>query len=201
MNCYYHVKEESETSCNLCKRFLCNQCINPEDGYCWSCSHDFNAGLYQEKVDHKFAIKRIKEYVYCFLFYEFSYLLISLMFGRLSPIVFVVEAPFILIVGIPVSILIEWIIETKASKFDYKLKYIIGFAFYLFSALFCTISIFGIEDFELTSILTISVALSIFFILRILRSNRKRSIILVSSIGYLILIIVNFLTINSNNWI
>ncbi|GMK37186.1 hypothetical protein PCCS19_02390 [Paenibacillus sp. CCS19] len=196
MECYYHDQNESDNICNLCNKLLCDCCINPEDGYCWSCSHDIHAGIHQEKIEDKIAIKRIKEYVYCFLIYEFCYLLISSMVGRLSPIVFVVEAPYILIVGIPVSILIEWVTETKMGSYKYSLKYIIGFVLYLLSALLCTCVLFGLEDFKYTSMLTVSVALSIFFILRIFRSNSDRTMIFVSIFGYLTLILLNFLTIN-----
>jgi len=201
MNCYYHDQDESETRCSLCNKNLCMRCINPEDGYCWSCSHDVNSGLHQAKANHRLAKKRFIEYLYCFFIYEISYLLISFLLGRLSPIVIAVEAPFIIGIGIPVSIFIEWVIEAKASKLDYKLKYIIGLVLYTLSALFFTIFIFGIDYFDFTSVLTISVSLSIFFILRILRSNHKRSIIVISVIGYFIVMFINFLTIESNHWL
>ncbi|MBD3918607.1 hypothetical protein H8B09_07590 [Paenibacillus sp. PR3] len=196
MKCYYHDQYDGERICGLCKKSLCDRCINPEDGYCWSCSYDFHAGIHQEKNDDKIAIKRINEYLYCFLIYEFSYLLLSSMVGRLSPILFVFEAPYILIVGIPISILIEWVTETKMGRNKYSVKCIFGFALYLLSALLCTSVIFGLNDFRNYLILTISVSLSIFFILRIFRSNGQRSIIFVSIFGYLTLILLNLLTIN-----
>ncbi|MBW5448090.1 hypothetical protein GE107_18695 [Cohnella sp. CFH 77786] len=165
--------------------------MNPEDGYCWSCSHDVGVGIYNSKTNHRNAVKKIYEYLICFLIYLLSNILISMMLSTTlesTPFVFIIEAPFILFLGIPVSALIEWLLEVKKEKISPILSYLLGLSAYIAAGLLLALFLAGLS--ELIIVLTLCASVSFFFLLRILRDRRAANLV-ISFVGFAALIALN----------
>lgn len=182
--CHYHDDRGAELACGYCKRPMCTACVDERNGYCWSCSHDEQAGMHARLEDNKKGVSFIAKGA---VFYVSGLLVLSLVplvIIQFPLVIVLVEIPFLIVVGIPVSFLLEWLLIKYVTQAANGIRYTVGFLSYTIAG--CAIGMLIFRNISLVG-MTVQASLSMFFANRVASDYSKRSILL-NVIGFIVII-------------
>lgn len=191
--CHYHESTIKKQFCKQCHRNVCEICIETSGGLCWTCSYENQNGITEERLKLNKEKLKTKEHfislctasiLFLFVFSIFFSKSINDFIGNLFYLI-LFGYPVLLFIAFPISIFLDWLIQTKVKPAtDNKA---IGWYFSIYILISLLISLT-----YLPVILCVSTSLFLLIPLLIVRVRRNKHITRILLVTLIFVIILIF---------